>query len=102
MNTPCEDRIDMAVRARARAILRRWFSAHQMCRVTADEHRWLKHNLPEVVTDTSLERALRLAGPEFSHACGLFVSNFYEPEAAGDVRAAVLIVLAKDEEASHA
>lgn len=98
MNTPCQDRIEMAVRARARSILRRWFSTHQTGRATAEEFQWLKHNLPEVITDTSLERALRLAGPAFDQATSRYIASFYESGYGPDLRLVVMSALAKESE----
>lgn len=94
MNTPCQDRIEMAVQARARSILRRMYAGPHTAHLTAEDAQWLRHNLPEVITDTNLERALRLAGPAFDRPTGKFISNFYEPDEQASVRDAVLAVLA--------
>lgn len=96
--TPCQDRIEQAIQARARSILRRMYAGPQAARLTAEDYTWLKHNLPEVVTDTTLERALRLAGPAFDHACAHYVSDFYDPGYHGDVRDLILAALASQEE----
>lgn len=93
MNTPCQDRIEMAVQARARSILRRWFATPTSCRPTAEEAQWLEHNLPKVSTDTSLERALWLAGPALSKACSYYVSEFYLPRGENRLRDFVLAAL---------
>ena len=93
MNTPCQDRIEQAVRGRARSILRRMFSGPGGARITAEDSQWLHHNLPQVITDTNLERALRLAGPEFDRATGRFIANFYEADGPS-VRDCVLAALA--------
>lgn len=93
--SPCQNRIEMAVRARARAILRRLFAGPQMARLTADEYAWLRQHLPEVITDSSLERALRLAGPDFDRVAGRYVSHFYEPDDF-NVRIAVQAILAAE------
>ena len=92
--TPCQDRIEMAVRARARSIIRRIFQGPVPYRFTAEESQWLRHNLPQVITDTNLERALRLAGPEFDKAVGRYLSEFYEPDEPSRVRDLVLAALA--------
>lgn len=94
MNTPCHERIEMAVRARARAILRRIFQGPRPYRFTAEEHNWLRQHLPSVVTDTNLERALLLAGPDFDKAVGRYISEFYEPDEPSRVRELVLAALA--------
>lgn len=94
-SSPCQNRIEMAVRARARAILRRLFAGPQMARLTADEYAWLWQHLPEVITDSSLERALRLAGPDFDRVVGRYVSHFYEPDDF-NVRIAVQAILAAE------
>ena len=94
MNTPCQDRIEQAVRGRARSILRRMFSGPSGARITAEDSQWLHHNLPQVITDTNLERALRLAGPAFDRATGQFINNFYEPDLNASVRDIVLGALA--------
>ena len=96
--TPCEDRIEMAVQARARSILRRVYAGPQTARLTAEDYGWLKHMLPEVVTDTSLERALRLAGPGLDRATNLYVAGFYDPGHHGSVRDAVLAALTAESE----
>jgi len=78
--TPCQDRIQMAVEARARAILRRVYCSGMINRFTAEEYNWLKQQMPSVVTDTSVERALRLAGPAFSRCVDRAIAEFYYPE----------------------
>lgn len=83
----------MAVRGRARAILRRVFQGARPFHFTAEEHGWLRLNLPQVVTDTNLERALRLAGPDFDRATGQYINSFYEPDGSS-VRECVLAALA--------
>ena len=92
--SPCQDRIEMAVRARARSILRRMYAAEPAARLTAEDSQWLHHNLPQVITDTNLERALRLAGPDFDKAVGSYLSDFYEPGRPSCVRGLVLTALA--------
>lgn len=94
-DSPCQNRIEMAVRARARAILRRLFAGPLMARLTADEYAWLRQHLPEVITGSSLERALRLAGPDFDRVVGRYVSHFYEPDDF-NVRLAVQAILAAE------
>lgn len=82
--TPCEDRIEMAVRARARAILRRIFAGPQTARITAEDYGWLKHNLPEVVTQRLSQDCIAawdgsegvLVGPA-AHAWGSFAPQFF-------------------------
>lgn len=95
MNTPCQDRIEMAVRGRARSMLRRWFAGpNALFRPTAEEAAWLRHNLPETSTDSALERALMLAGPDFDKAVGRYISEFYEPDEPSRLRDLVLAALA--------
>jgi hypothetical protein len=93
-SSPCQDRIEMAVRDRARSILRRLYSSTPVGRFTAEDSQWLRHNLPQVITDNSLERALRLAGPDFDKATGRYISEFYEPDEPSRVREYVLAALA--------
>jgi len=93
-SSPCQDRIEMAVRGRARAILRRLYATEPASRLTAEDAQWLRHNLPQVITDTTLERALRLAGPEFDKAVGVYLADFYDPGQPSRVRELVQAALA--------
>lgn len=90
MNTPCQSIIQSAVRARALALVRRYYATNQ--HLTADEHVWLRQQCPEAVTSSALERALRLAGLE--QAAGRRIHEFYCPDDPSTLRSIVLAAIA--------
>ena len=103
MNTPCQDRIEMAVRGRARSMLRRWFAGpNALFRPTAEEAAWLRHNLPETSTDSALERALMLAGPAFHKASSHYVSEYWLPSGNASRLTEFILAALAEEDASHA
>jgi len=90
MNTPCQNIIQSAVRARALALVRRYYDSNKP--FTADEQVWLRQQCPEAVTGSALERALRLAGLE--QAAGRLIHEFYSPDDPSTVRLIVTAALA--------
>lgn len=91
MNTPCQNIIQSAIRARALALVRRHYTetGHTF---TPNDASWLRQQCPDSATGTSIERALTLAG--LGQAAGRLVHEFYVPGDPSTLRQIVLAAIA--------